>query len=66
MKGFGDEISLQVIGGERSLGLYPTEIDILTRQKSSRSADLMILQKIAGEIDPPRGFSPQAGQMDFP
>ena len=25
----------------------------------------MILQKIAGEIAPPRGFSPQAGQMAF-
>jgi hypothetical protein len=66
MKGFWDEIFSQVIGGERSLGFYPTEVDILTRQKSSRSAGLMILQKIAGEIAPPRGFSPQAGQMDFP
>jgi hypothetical protein len=32
----------QEIGGERSMGLFPTEVDILTRQKSLRKEDLMI------------------------
>jgi hypothetical protein len=49
---FWKAISPQMIGGERSVGLYLTEVDILTRRKSLRREDLMIPQKVAGEIAP--------------
>jgi hypothetical protein len=49
---FWKEIFPQMSGGERSMGLYPTEVDILTRRKSLRREDLMIPQKVAGEIAP--------------